>query len=151
MTGAWCQLHKIVPDIRRLYAQHALPAIVGHVDQLGGAVGPGVPDDGRARATAAQQDATVPGRVDNAQLLRRLQVDTVGFPGKTQVTLLVALLPVGQRLDVVQPGHALDPNLTYITDSEVAVQRLADGDRVATQVFAAQGQAELLAHDDAQV
>ncbi|MDT4870002.1 hypothetical protein FQZ97_1050600 [compost metagenome] len=151
MLRTGLQLDVIVEDIGVLDAQHALPGIGGELREASGLVGPGVPQHRRACAAAAQLDTPLPGWVDDAQLCRGIQVDTVGFAAKAQCAALLALQPVVQGVYIAAARQPLDVHLANVADREVAVQRLAQRQWRAAEVAAAELKAEVLIEADAQV
>ena len=86
MARTWRQCHHVIHHIRRLDAQHPLPAIVRQIAERRRTLDPRVPDDRRARSTAGQLDAPFPRRIDDAQPCRRIEVDAVGLASKAQIT-----------------------------------------------------------------
>src|SRR5690606_58680 len=151
MAGARVQQHPVVHGVCGFVAGHALPGIIGELRQALGLVDPGIPQDRRTRTPGLQGNPPVQLRVAQVQRRRQVQVDAVGLACEPQVTLLLALLPVLQGVDIaaaVQPFHR---DLMDIADGEIAVQRLADGHGPIAQVTAGETDVQALVEADLQL
>ena len=79
-------------------------------------------------------DASAPAGIDDAQPRSGIEVDAVRFRVEHQRILLAQFLPALQGVDITTGLQPLDADLAHVTDGEVAVQRLTQGQRrVAAQ------------------